>query len=71
MKAQIVQSYVSIEAKDFYRKQIINDDILFRLERLVEDTVMLTETFAKMKEKKEAEYSFNPCESSCRVLFCQ
>ncbi len=58
MKAQIVQSYVFIEAKDFYRKQIINDDILFRLERLVEDTVMLTETFAKMKEKKEAEYGF-------------
>ncbi|WP_027723909.1 NADPH-dependent FMN reductase [Tuberibacillus calidus] len=55
MKAQIVQTYVYIEEKDFFRKAIVNDDILFRLERLVEDTVMLTETFAKIRE---AAYDF-------------
>ncbi|KIO63159.1 FMN reductase [Caldibacillus thermoamylovorans] len=58
MKAQIVQSYVFIEEKDFYRKEIINDDVIFRIQRLVEDTVVLTETFAKIREVKEAEYGF-------------
>ena len=58
MKAQIVQTFVFIEEKDFYRKEIINDDILFRIERLVEDTVVLTETYNRIREAKEAEYNF-------------
>ncbi len=58
MKAQIVQTYVFIEEKDFHRKEIVNDDVLFRIERLVEDTVVLTETYTKIREAKEAEYDF-------------
>ncbi|RDW18340.1 FMN reductase [Oceanobacillus arenosus] len=58
MKAQLVQTYVFIEEKDFYRNEIINDDILFRINRLVEDTVVLTETYSKIREAKEAEYGF-------------
>lgn len=58
MKAQIVQTYVFIEEKDFYRKEIVNDDVLFRIERLVEDTVDLTETYAKIQEAKDAMYDF-------------
>lgn len=58
MKAQIVHSYVFIEDKDFHRKEIINDDVLFRIERLVEDTVVLTNTYTKIREAKEAEYGF-------------
>ena len=58
MKAQIVQTYVFIEEKDFHRKEIVNDDVLFRIERLVEDTVVLTETYTKIREEKEAEYDF-------------
>ena len=58
MKAEIVQTYVFIEEKDFYRKEIINDDVLFRIERLVEDTVVLTETYASIREAKEAAYGF-------------
>ncbi|WP_085521488.1 NADPH-dependent FMN reductase [Tuberibacillus sp. Marseille-P3662] len=58
MKAQVVQSYVFIEEKDFYRKDIINDDVLFRIDRLVEDTVILTETYTNIREAKEAEYDF-------------
>ena len=58
MKAQIVQTYVFIEEKDFYRKEITNDDILFRIDRLVEDTVVLMETYTKIREAKEAEYDF-------------
>ena len=55
MKAQIVQTYVFIEEKDFHRKEIVNDDVLFRIERLVEDTVScLTETYTKIrKEERE------------------
>lgn len=58
MKAQIVQTYVFIEEKDFYRKEIANDDVLFRIERLVEDTVVLTETYKHIRETKEAAYGF-------------
>jgi len=58
MKAQIVQTYVFIEEADFYRKEITNHDVLFRIERLVEDTIVLTETFTEIREKKEAEYDF-------------
>ena len=58
MKAQIVQTFVFIEEKDFYRKEIVNDDIHFRLDRLAEDTIMLTEIAAQLLEKKEAQYDF-------------
>ncbi|RLL43645.1 NAD(P)H-dependent oxidoreductase [Oceanobacillus piezotolerans] len=58
MKAQLVQSYVFIEEKDYFRKEITNDDVLFRLDRLIEDTVVLTETYTKIREIKEAEYGF-------------
>ncbi|MER2059674.1 MAG: NADPH-dependent FMN reductase [Niallia sp.] len=58
MKAQIVQTYVFIEEKDFYRKEITDDDVLFRIERLVEDTIVLTETFTEIRGKKEAKYDF-------------
>lgn len=58
MKAQIVQTYVFIEEKDFQRKEIIDDDVLFRIERLVEDTIVLTETYTEIRAKKEAQYDF-------------
>ena len=58
MKAQIVQSYVFIEERDFHRKEIINDDVIFRINRLVEDTVVLTETYNSIRKAKEEEYDF-------------
>jgi FMN reductase len=58
MKAQIVQTYVFIEEKDFQRKEIINDDVIFRIKRLVEDTVVLTQTYTSIRKAKEAEYDF-------------
>lgn len=58
MKAQIVPTYVFIEEKDFYRKEIVNDDIIFRIQRLVEDTVVLTETYGKIRKAKEEVYGF-------------
>lgn len=58
MKAQIVQKYVFIEEKDFYRSKIINDDILFRIDRLVEDTMILAETYQSIRKAKEEKYGF-------------
>jgi FMN reductase len=58
MKAQIIQTYVFIEEQDFYRKEITNDDVLFRIQRLVEDTVTLVETYRNIRMEKEAEYGF-------------
>ncbi|WP_066062084.1 NADPH-dependent FMN reductase [Neobacillus soli] len=58
MKAQIVQTYVFIEEKDFHRKEIVNDDVFFRIERLVEDSILLTETYTKIRKEKEAKYDF-------------
>ncbi|WP_028391225.1 NADPH-dependent FMN reductase [Bacillus cihuensis] len=58
MKAHIVQTYVFIEEKDFHRKEIINDDIIFRMERLVEDTVLLDHAYSDIRRAKDAEYDF-------------
>ncbi|MEH7237941.1 NADPH-dependent FMN reductase [Bacillus sp. JJ1562] len=58
LKAQVVQTYVFIEEKDFYRKEIVNDDTIFRIQRLVEDTVVLTETYTNIWKVKEEEYGF-------------
>ncbi|QFF98858.1 NAD(P)H-dependent oxidoreductase [Psychrobacillus glaciei] len=58
MKAHIVPTYVFIEEKDFLRKEIVNDDILFRLDRLVEDTMLTVEAFEIIRAKKDEEYDF-------------
>ncbi|SDJ15117.1 NADPH-dependent FMN reductase [Salimicrobium halophilum] len=58
MKAQVVQTYVFLNDKDFLNKEIINDDVFFRLDRLVEDTMVLTDTYQKIKEAEEAKYDF-------------
>jgi len=58
MKAHIVPTYVYIEEQDFIREEIINDDIVFRMERLIQDTVLTVEAFAELRAKKDAEYGF-------------
>lgn len=58
MKAHIVPMYVFIEERDFDRTTIVNDDILFRIERLVEDTVMYVDAYANIRELKDAAYGF-------------
>lgn len=58
MKAHIVPTYVFIEEADFLRDEIINDDISFRLARLVEDTVYTVEAYAMIREKFDAQYGF-------------
>lgn len=58
MKAHIVPTYVFIEEEDFLRKEIINDDVHFRIERLVEDTVYTVEAYEIIREKQDAKYDF-------------
>ena len=58
MKAQVVQPYVFIEEKDLLRGQIVNNDVIARLDRLVEDTLVLTQTYASIREAKDAAYGF-------------
>ncbi|UHA75994.1 NADPH-dependent FMN reductase [Paenibacillus sp. 481] len=58
MKAHIVPTYVFIEEKDFQRKEIVNDDVMFRIARLVEDTVQLVHAYARIREEKDVEYDF-------------
>lgn len=58
MKAHIVPTYVFIEEKDFHRNEIVNDDILFRIDRLVEDTVMHLNVVTGIQEAKDAAYDF-------------
>ena len=58
MKAQVVQPYVFVEEKDLLRKQIVNTDVIARLDRLVEDTLVLTQTYASIREAKDAAYGF-------------
>lgn len=58
MKAQIVPTYVFIEEQDFLRKEISNDDIIFRLNRLAEDTIVTFEAFEAIRIKKDEAYGF-------------
>lgn len=58
MKAQVVQPYVFVEEKDLLRNQLVNNDVIARLDRLVEDTLVLTRTYASIRGAKDAAYGF-------------
>jgi FMN reductase len=58
MKAQVVSPYVFVEEKDLHRGQIVNEDVIQRLDRLVEDSIVLTTTFSRIREDREAAYGF-------------
>ena len=53
MKAQVLPEIVCVEGQDLYRNEIINHDIIFRLDKLVEDTVLMVETFKILRQKQE------------------
>lgn len=58
MKANLLPNYVFIEDLDFAGPTIVNDDVLFRLDTLVEDTFVLAETYRSIWEAQEASYDF-------------
>lgn len=58
MKAYVISPYVFIEEKDFLQTEIVNDDIIFRLEKLIEDTVSTAKTHEKIRLERESQYDF-------------
>lgn len=58
MKATIVEKYVFIEEQDFFRQEIINDDVLSRIDRLVEDVVWTYRSRKLVQKEREAQYGF-------------
>lgn len=58
MKAIILPNYVFIEEADIINNYIINDDIRFRIESLLENTMDLAKNFKELSEAKELSYEF-------------
>lgn len=58
MKAQMVQTYVYMLDIDFVDDQIANDGLIFRLDRLVDETITLTEVYQKIQAENDAKYDF-------------
>lgn len=56
MKAQVVNSYVYIEEKDFYQYEIINQNVLIRIKRLVQDTLALSLAFKEVQRVTEKQF---------------
>lgn len=58
MKANILQTYAFIRDIDYGLEGIENDDVFFRLETLVSDTVTLGITYQEILQAKEAAFGF-------------
>ena len=58
MKAQVVPGYVFVEATDVHRGEIVSDDVAFRIRRLAEDTLLLTQTYSRLRAERDAAYAF-------------
>ena len=58
MKATVVNKYVFIEDRDFSRNEIVSDDIIFRIKRLVDDVFTMADVQAEIQAKKDAAYGF-------------
>lgn len=58
MKAQIVQTYVFALDTDFIKEEIGNDEIVFRLDRLVEETMIQARVSRAIQAENDAQYDF-------------
>ncbi|GAB6089381.1 NADPH-dependent FMN reductase [Spirochaeta dissipatitropha] len=58
LKAHMVESYVFIEDRDFQNSQIANDDVFFRIQRLIEDALTLADVYAAVRNIKDEAYGF-------------
>ncbi len=58
MKAVVVPSYVFIEEKDYLNNNIISDDVIFRLSRLADDTVVTMKTVQAILDAEDKKYAF-------------
>ena len=58
MKANIVPNYLFVKDTDIIQQDIINDDVLLRMDNLIENTVVLAETYQKVWAETEEDYGF-------------
>lgn len=58
MRAVVVPKYVFIEEKQYDRKVIVDDDIIFRLNRLANELVNTTNAMQQVKQAEEAAFFF-------------
>lgn len=58
LKANIVPRYVFILDTNFIDGELQGDDVHLRLDRLIDDTMVLSETFKEVTAKKEAQFGF-------------
>lgn len=58
MKAVIIQKYVFVEEKSYYRKEIVDDDAIFRLNRLADDLVHGVNIYSEIQEAKDSAFPF-------------
>ena len=58
MKANIVQSYVFVLQKDIVKGEIMSQDVLFRIDRLVDEIMQTATAFGGIKEAEDELYDF-------------
>lgn len=58
MKGLLVSNYVFIEDIDFYQQKITNDDVTRRLNKLVEDSLVLAKSYQRAWQEQEDSYGF-------------
>ncbi|WP_405174617.1 NADPH-dependent FMN reductase [Paenibacillus sp. FSL H8-0261] len=58
MRAVVVPKYVFIEEKQYDRKVIVDDEIIFRLNRLANELVNTTNAMQQVKQAEEAAFFF-------------
>lgn len=58
MKANVVPNYVFLLDTDIIGEDITSDDVHFRIGTLIEDTMLLAETYQQVWEKQEDLYGF-------------
>ena len=58
MKANVVPNYVFLLDTELIGDDITSDDVYFRLDTLIEDTMVLAETYQEVWQKQEDSYGF-------------
>ncbi|WP_208559683.1 NADPH-dependent FMN reductase [Marinilactibacillus kalidii] len=58
MKSSIVPNYVFLLDTDYQGGKIINDDIHFRIDKLIEDTLVLATAYKEIWSAQEESYGF-------------
>lgn len=53
-----MQTYVFIEESDFSNKQIVNDDVHFRITTLAQDTLRMARVYNQILQEEDDQYDF-------------